>query len=66
MAVTRIVGGARKGYCSKLSPRRLLSPSSTVMIAMTIATIGRLMKKSAMSSYPFAPLASAAPPAGAP
>ncbi len=36
------------------------------MIAMTIATIGRLMKKSAMSSYPLAPFALAAPPAGAP
>src|SRR5262249_321052 len=42
-----MVGGARKGYCSKLRPRSVLMPISTVMIAMTMATIGRRMKKSA-------------------
>src|SRR6185503_1007379 len=49
VAVTRMVGGARKGYCSKLSPRRLLRPSRTVMIEMTMATMGRRMKKLAMA-----------------
>jgi hypothetical protein len=33
----RIVGGARKGYCSKLSPRSVLRPRRTVMMAMTMA-----------------------------
>jgi hypothetical protein len=46
--VTRIVGGARKGYCSMLSPFRETRPISTIMIEITIATIGRRMKKLAM------------------
>src|SRR5262249_45880381 len=41
-------GGARKGYCSKASLRTDAVPSSKVRIAMTIATIGRRMKKCAM------------------
>ena len=42
-----MVGGARNGYCSKLSPVSEKTPSSTIRIAMTIATIGRRMKNSA-------------------
>src|SRR5690349_18104555 len=49
VAVTRMVGGARKGYCSKLRLRRVLSPSRTMMIEMTMATMGRRMKKLAMA-----------------
>ena len=43
----RIVGGARKGYCSKLRPVSVKMPSSDMRIAMTIATMGRRMKNSA-------------------
>src|SRR5205823_7191043 len=43
-----MVGGARNGYCSKLSLRSEYVPSSTVRMAMTIATIGRRMKNPAM------------------
>jgi len=39
LAVTRIVGGARKGYCSMLRRIRVNNPSNTVMIAMTMATM---------------------------
>src|SRR6266478_1491896 len=39
-----MVGGARKGYCSTLSPCNARTPSKTVRIAMTMATIGRRMK----------------------
>src|ERR1700757_5261130 len=42
-----MVGGARNGYCSMLRPVSVNSPSATMMIAMTIATIGRRMKNSA-------------------
>src|ERR1051325_1828743 len=48
VAVTRIVGGARNGYCSMLRPFKLKSPIKTRMIEMTIATIGLRMKKFAM------------------
>src|SRR5689334_11796618 len=48
----RIVGGARNGYCSKLSPIRDFTPSIKIRIEMTIATIGRRMKKPAMGSVP--------------
>jgi hypothetical protein len=44
-----MVGGARNGYCSNDNPRRLLRPSRTVMTAMTMATMGRRMKKLAMA-----------------
>src|SRR6185436_1417446 len=44
-----MVGGARKGYCSKLRLRRVLSPSRTMMIEMTMATMGRRMKNCAMA-----------------
>src|SRR4029079_365248 len=47
-----MVGGARNGYCSKDSPRRVLSPSITMMIEMTMATMGRRMKKLAMALRP--------------
>src|SRR5262249_10824222 len=43
----RMMGGARNGYCSKLSPVSVYAPSRDVRIAMTIATIGRRMKNSA-------------------
>src|SRR5262245_30839358 len=43
-----MVGGARKGYCSKLRLPRLLTPSRTMMMEMTMATIGLRMKKLAM------------------
>jgi hypothetical protein len=42
-----MVGGARNGYCSKLSRRSEYVPSRTVRIAITMATMGRRMKKSA-------------------
>src|SRR5262245_63694000 len=45
---TRIVGGARLGYCSMGSFNNVATPSKTVTIAMTIATVGRRMKKSDM------------------
>src|SRR5579872_1847679 len=37
-------GGRIWGNCAIGSPRRATAPTRTVMIAMTIATIGRLMK----------------------
>jgi hypothetical protein len=52
VAVIRMVGGARKGYCSTLSPCNALSPSKTVRIAMTMATIGRRMKNWATGYLP--------------
>ena len=48
----RMMGGARNGYCSMLSPVSVKTPSSTVRIAMTIATIGRRMKNSATAYAP--------------
>src|SRR5678816_3094926 len=43
--VTRMLGGARKGYCSTDSPRMTTTPTKTVRIEITMATIGRLIKK---------------------
>src|SRR5512139_3304137 len=43
-----MLGGARNGYCSTDNPVIVTVPSSTVSIAMTIATIGRRMKKLAI------------------
>src|SRR4029453_14875281 len=48
VAVMRMVGGARNGYCSNDRPRRLLRPRRTVMMPKTIAAVGRGMKKFAM------------------
>src|SRR6185369_12258466 len=47
---TRTLGGASAGYCSIGSPDSALSPTRTVRIAMTIATMGRRMKKWPMRS----------------
>src|SRR6185369_7929141 len=49
VAVTRMFGGARNGYCSIESPRMTTTPIKSVRIELTIATIGRLIKKLAMS-----------------
>src|SRR5215467_357654 len=57
VAVTRILGGARNGYCSMDSLRRTTIPNITVRIEMTIATIGRLIKKFDMASAAFCLLA---------
>src|ERR1051325_1001100 len=56
VAVTRIVGGARNGYCSMLRPFNVKRPISTMMMEITMATIGRRMKKFAMAYFPFASL----------
>src|SRR5215218_943455 len=43
-----MLGGARKGYCSIESPRITTTPIKSVRIEITIATIGRRIKKLAM------------------
>src|SRR4051794_4122959 len=50
--VTRMLGGARNGYCSTERPRVMTSPSMTVRMEMTMATIGRRMKKFATPRLP--------------
>src|SRR5438034_3592905 len=45
---TRIVGGARLGYCSMGSFCNVARPSKTITIEMTMATVGLRMKKSAI------------------
>src|SRR5215831_19482390 len=45
VAVTRMLGGARNGYCSTDRPRMITTPNMTIRIEMTIETIGRLIKK---------------------
>src|SRR6185436_1320087 len=45
VAVTRMFGGARKGYCSTDRPRMTTTPSRTIRIDTTMETIGRRMKK---------------------
>src|SRR5215204_1160195 len=45
-------GGARNGYCSTERPRRTTTPSRTVRIEMTMATMGRPMKKFATRQLP--------------
>ena len=50
----RMVGGARKGYCSKLSRMSVETPRSTIRIEITIATIGRRMKNWATDYSAFA------------
>ena len=42
---TCTVGGVMSGYCSTGRPRALTRPKMTVTIAMTLAKIGRSMKK---------------------
>src|SRR5205823_6368764 len=44
VAVTSICGGTISGYCAIGSVRIDTRPTRTVAIAITIATIGRLMK----------------------
>src|SRR5262245_60243064 len=47
---TRIVGGESSGYCSMESFCSVARPTRTITIEMTIATVGRLMKNSAIGS----------------
>src|SRR5262245_24183872 len=47
---TRIVGGESSGYCSMESFCRVATPTRTMTIEMTIATVGRRMKNSAIAS----------------
>src|SRR6266545_7076619 len=47
-----ICGGMMAGYCATGRPRMARRPAMTVMTAMTIATIGRPMKKRATSVAP--------------
>ena len=44
MAFTTTVGGVISGYCSMGSPSTATPPTIIVMIAMTLAKIGRSMK----------------------
>ncbi len=64
VVVTWIIGGTTSGYCEIGRPLMATTPSSTVMIEMTIATMGRLTKKRAMI-YLASPAGAAALPAGA-
>src|ERR1043166_7629789 len=48
VVVTWTIGGTISGYCATGSPRIATTPSITMMIDITIATIGRLTKKRAM------------------
>src|SRR5262245_41380104 len=47
VVVTWIIGGTISGYWAIGRPRMATTPSRTVMIEITIATIGRLTKKRA-------------------
>ncbi len=49
-AVTRIVGGVISGYCSTGKTYNATPPITIVMMAMTLAKIGRSMKKRANTS----------------
>src|SRR5438093_13775448 len=51
VALSRISGGASSGNCAIGSCTMATMPMITVMIAMTIATIGRLMKNFDMVIY---------------
>src|SRR5215510_1055817 len=42
---TRMLGGARNGYCSTASLLTVMVPSITVRIEITMATMGRRIKK---------------------
>ena len=48
VVVTWIIGGTISGYCEIGRPLMATTPSRTVMIEITIATMGRLTKKRAM------------------
>ena len=48
VVVTWIIGGTISGYCAIGRPCIATTPSRTMMIDITIATIGRLTKKRAM------------------
>src|SRR5436190_14758777 len=57
VVVTWIIVGLTGGY-SEIGRRfSVIAPTMTVRIAITIATMGRRMKKSAMTNYSFACLA---------
>src|SRR5437773_1767078 len=49
VVVTWIIGGTISGYWATGSPRIATTPSSTVMIDKTIATIGRFTKNRAIT-----------------
>src|SRR5580692_8885268 len=51
VAVTRISGGTISGNCEVGSESIATTPRMTVMIAMTMATIGRRMKNFDIESY---------------
>src|SRR5512134_2861297 len=56
---TWISGGTMLGNWAVGSPVMATRPTIVVRMAMTIATIGRLMKNRAMTDYLFPPLAGA-------
>ena len=65
VVVTWIIGGTISGYCEMGRPLMATRPSRTVMIEITIATIGRFTKKRAMVYSPCPAGSLAAAPAGA-
>src|SRR6185503_9227793 len=54
VALIVTVGGAISGYCATGRIRELMIPASAMMIAMTVAKIGRSMKK--REKLPIVPL----------
>src|SRR6185436_10001036 len=48
----KISGGTTLGNCATGSPTMVTSPTMTMMIEITMATIGRLMKNFDMSASP--------------
>src|SRR5512146_1037244 len=48
-----ISGGTMLGYCAMGSPSIATTPTITMMIEMTMATMGRLMKNFDTATYPF-------------
>jgi len=50
VALTCTTGGTISGYCATGNVTRQMPPSNTVRMAMTIATIGRSMKKLDMAA----------------
>src|SRR5262245_17068212 len=57
VVVTWIIVGLTGGYSAIGSRLSVIAPTMTVRMAITIATIGRRMKKSAITNYSFACLA---------
>src|SRR5271156_6794111 len=47
----RISGGTMFGYCATGRPNIVTNPTTTCKMAMTIATIGRLMKKRYITTW---------------